>query len=251
MRRAHRVGWLLVTALLIASAGASARADDDTPGKAQARLLLAQGNALFEKGDLRGALADFRAAYALYPSPKLLVNTAACERELGDLPAAANDLRRYVDESPGDDPFLDDKARTDLRALEKRLGRIVLVGWPQKTTIEVDGRPAREVEYVSPGIHHVRARADEALGIERDVTVGAGERVELHAPKVPLAIPIAPPPIQPAHVEHKKSRWWIGVVVGGVALAAAGVGLGLGLTYGRASEPLHSDLGIYKFSNFK
>src|SRR5262245_25190139 len=74
----------------------TARADDDPPEKAQARLLLSQGNALFERGDLRGALVAFRAAYALYPSPKLLVNCAAAERELGDLAGAANDLRHYL-----------------------------------------------------------------------------------------------------------------------------------------------------------
>jgi hypothetical protein len=247
--RAGRVGWLLFVAIVFAGS-VSARADEDTPEKSQARLLLAQGNALFEKGDLRGAVVDFRAAYALYPSPKLLVNAAACERELGDAPAAANDLRHYLDDSPGDDPFLDDKARTDLRALEKRLGRIALAGWPPKSTLEVDGRPAREVDYVRPGAHHVHARAADApLEVEREVSVAAGEQVTLHAPALPFAATTAPPQAPPR--VHKKSRWWIGLVVGGVALVAAGVGVGVGLTYGKSTQPLHSDLGIYKFSDFK
>lgn len=234
--------------LVVLLGAARAHADEDTPQKAQARVLLAQGNALFSQGDLRGALVDFRAAYALYPSPKLLVNAAACERELGELPAAANDLRHYLDESPGDDPFLDDKARTDLRALEKKLGRIVFTSWPAKSTLEVDGRPAREIFYVRPGEHHVRARGPEgaAISVEAEVTVAAGRAVSVAAPPIPLA----PPPPPPPPLVHKKSKWWIGLVVGGIAAVAAGVGLGVGLTYGTQAAPLKGDLGIYKFSDF-
>src|SRR6185503_14436900 len=108
---------------------------------------------------------------------------------------AANDLRHYLDDSPGDDPFLDDKARTDLRALEKKLGRIALAGWPPKSTLEVDGRPAREVDYVRPGSHHVHAHAiDAPLELEREVSVAAGEQVTLHAPALPFSAATVPPP---------------------------------------------------------
>src|SRR3954468_6154685 len=110
-------------------------ADEDSVEKAQARVLLGQGNQIFERGDLKGALVDFRAAYALYPSPKLLVNCAAAERELGDLAAAANDLRHYLDDAADDDPVLTERARGDLKALEKKLGRITLGAWPPHTTI--------------------------------------------------------------------------------------------------------------------
>src|SRR4051794_4155177 len=116
-------------------------ADEDSAEKAQARVLLGQGNSLFERGDLKGALVDFRAAYALYPSPKLLVNCAAAARELGDLAAAANDLRHYLDDAAEDDPVLTERARGDLKALEKKLGRVQLAGWPARSTVEVDGRP--------------------------------------------------------------------------------------------------------------
>src|SRR3954462_2378564 len=108
----------VLLAVLLSLVPLVARADEDSPEKAQARTLLGQGNALFEKGDLRGALVNFRAAYALYPSPKLLVNAAAAERELGDLPGAANDLRHYLDDaSDSEDASLVEKARQDLRSL--------------------------------------------------------------------------------------------------------------------------------------
>src|SRR6185369_12415390 len=105
--------------LLLLCCGTWALADEDAPEKSQARVLLGQGNALFERGDLKGALVDFRAAYSLYPSPKLLVNCAAAERELGDLAAAATDLRHYLDDAADDDLQLAERARADLKSLER------------------------------------------------------------------------------------------------------------------------------------
>src|SRR6478672_7522959 len=174
-----------IAVVVYALSGSPARAEEDSPEKQQARMLLSQGNQLFEKGDLRGALVNFRAAYALYPSPKLLVNAAAAERELGDLPGAANDLRHYLDEAnESEDPFLVDKARQDLRALERRVGRVTLNGWPARSSIDVDGRLLRDPAYVKPGEHRVKARTPGGVEVEREVTVGAGESVELPAPPV-------------------------------------------------------------------
>jgi hypothetical protein len=242
-----RIGWFVVAfALLIAGPGF---ADEESADKAQARTLLGQGNALFEKGDLRGALANFRAAYALYPSPKLLVNAAAAERELGDLPGAANDLRHFLDEvsDVSEDPFLVDKARQDLRAVERRVGRVSLSGWPQRSSIEVDGRLLRDTAYVKPGEHHVRAHTPGGVEVERDVNIQAGESVELAAP-ARLGLtgetgPVATPP-------RRKSRWWVGVVVGAVVAVGAGVGVGLGIGLTQDKQPLHGELGSVKFSDF-
>lgn len=249
MPRLRRVALLSIVAVL--SAGPSvARADDDSPEKAQARTLLGQGNALFEKGDLRGALVNFRAAYALYPSPKLLVNAAAAERELGDLAAAANDLRHFVDDAVDsqEDPFLVEKARQDLKALEKKVGRATFAGWPPRSTFDVDGRLLRDPAYLKPGErHHLKARTPGGSELERDLTVGANEAIEIpppplsHEPAAAATVGAAPP---------HKSRWWIGVVVGSVALVAAGVGLGVGLGLQPAQQPLRGDLGSVKFSDF-
>ncbi len=232
---------------IFAAAFAAPVAADEEGGleKAQARALLAQGNALFEKGDLRGALVDFRAAYALYPSPKLLVNAAAAERELGDLAGAANDLRHFLDESD-DDPFLVDRARTDLRALERRVGRVALVGWPARTTLEIDGRPARELTYVKPGEHRVRIRPPSGNSVERDVDLSPGESVDLPALATVDLTPRLPPP------PPRRTRWWIPVTVVASILVvggAVGIGLWLGL-WPPSGSPFKSDLGIFKFSDF-
>lgn len=239
---------VVVAALALAAAARPAIADEDTSEKAQARVLLNQGNVLFERGELKGALVDFRAAYALYPSPKLLVNAAAAERELGDLVGAATDLRHFLDEAD-DDPFLVDRARTDLRALERRVGRVQLSGWPTRTALEVDGRLVRELfAYVKPGGHVLRIRAPGHEAQERELDVNAGELVDLPAQLDALAF--APPPRGSAP-PVKKSRWWIPVVVV-ASLAVVGGAVAAGVVLGGASSggPLKMDLGSFKFSDF-
>lgn len=241
--------WLVAAALVAACAGG--RADEDSPEKQQARMLLSQGNQLFEKGDLRAALADFRAAYALYPSPKLLVNAAAAERELGDLPAAATDLRHFVDDATEDDSALVDKARSDLRALEKKCGRIGLAGWPARTTLEIDGRPARDPSYVKPGSHSVKVRSPSGIELDKEADVAAGAAVSVAMPEgAELGLDATPPVARPAK-DKKRRAWVVPVVVIGSIVVAGGIAVGIVLgTRSSAGSSLGGDLGTYPFSQF-
>jgi len=243
----------LVVALVVLAATAGARvggADEDSPEKQQARVLLSQGNQLFEKGDLRAALADFRAAYALYPSPKLLVNAAAAERELGDLAGAATDLRHFLDDATEDDSALVDKARADLRAIEKKSGRIGLKGWPRGSTLEIDGRAARDPTYVKPGVHSVKVRAPSGIELNNDGDVAAGETVELALPAgAEVGLETTPP--RPREPPKKKRGWVVPVVVMGALVIAGGVTAGVILgTQSASNRPLSGDLGTYMFSQF-
>jgi len=243
----------LVVAAVVCVAAARARADEDSPEKQQARMLLSQGNQLFEKGDLRAALADFRAAYALYPSPKLLINAAAAERELGDLPGAATDLRHFLDDATEDDSALVDKARSDLRSIEKRVGRVGVKAWPHGTQLEIDGRVARDTTYVRPGAHALRVRAPSGFELNKDVDVAAAESVEVAMPAgAELTADNTLPPAK-TRVEKKKSRAWIvPVAVMGALVVAGGVTAGVLLgTQQHSSQPLGGDLGTYPFSSFK
>ncbi|HWE29309.1 MAG TPA: hypothetical protein VHB97_14970 [Polyangia bacterium] len=245
------LGRFVAVAVVVFGA-AGARADEDSPEKQQARMLLSQGNQLFEKGDLRAALADFRAAYALYPSPKLLVNAAAAERELGELPGAATDLRHFLDDATEDESSLVDKARGDLRAIEKKCGRIGLKGWPARTALEIDGRAARDPTYVKPGVHSVKVRAPSGVALDRDGEISAGEVVDVEMPAgAELAVEATPE--RPRAVKSKKRAGWIvPVVVIGSLIIAGGVAAGVVLgTQSASTKPLGGDLGTYPFSSFK
>jgi hypothetical protein len=246
-----RAGTLVVCALVLVGTVAGARADEDSPEKQQARMLLSQGNSLFEKGDLRAALADFRAAYALYPSPKLLVNAAAAERELGDLPGAATDLRHFLDDATEEESGLIDKARSDLRAIEKTCGRIGLKGWPARTTLEIDGRAARDPTYVKPGGHAVKVRSPSGIELERDAEVAAGEVVEVAVP-AGAELGLEATPERPRVVKEKRRAGWVvPVAVIGSLVIAGGVAVGVVLgTQTASTKPLNGDLGTFTFSQF-
>jgi hypothetical protein len=248
--------FALILALLALSA--PARAEDDSAEKAQARLLLSQGNAYFERGDLRAALVNFRAAYTAYPSPKLLVNAAAAERELGDVAGAATDLRHFLDDANDDDQALVDKARADLKVLERRVGRIGFAAWPPRSTLEIDGRAARDPTYVKPGTHAVKAQTPTGGEVQRDLEVGAGDAVELPAPPPPphrlplVAAPSGATETGPTVHKSSKKALAIGFGVGG-AVALVAVGLGVGLYFYAANQPgqpLKGALGTYHFSDF-
>jgi hypothetical protein len=239
---------LCLLALLL-TLSASARAEDDSPEKAQARMLLSQGNQLFEKGDLRAALADFRAAYALYPSPKLLVNAAAAERELGDLAGAATDLRHFLDDATEDDSSLVDKARSDLRAIEKKVARIGLSGWPQRSLLEIDGRAARDPSYVKPGAHAIRVRSPSGIELDKDVEVSAGEVVELRLPPG-ARLSAADTSSEGAAITKKRPGWVLPVAIVGALLVAGGVTAGVVLGTQSSGKPLSGDLGTFNFSQF-
>jgi hypothetical protein len=242
---------LVFVAVVACALGAGrARAEEDSPEKQQARMLLSQGNQLFEKGDLRAALADFRAAYALFPSPKLLINAAAAERELGDLPGAATDLRHFLDDATEDESALVDKARSDLRSIEKKVGRIGIKGWPRGSTFEIDGRAARDPTYVKPGVHAVKVRAPSGIQLDKDGDVSAGEVVEIAAP-AGAELGLEATPEQPHVVKPKKRAGWVvPVVVIGALVIAGGVTAGVILGTQSSGKPLSGDLGSFGFSQF-
>lgn len=243
------LGWFVALSVCFAWTPLS-RADEESPEKAQARVLLSQGNALFERGDLRGALADFRAAYALYPSPKLLINAAAAARELGDLAGAATDLRHFLDDATDEEGALVDKARADLKGLERRVSRIGLARWPARSTLEIDGRAARDPSYVKPGAHSLRGRTPSGVEESLDVEVSAGESLDLALPAGgELTTTVAPSPIRTRAVEPKKKRaaWVVPVAVVTAILVAGGVAAAIYFGTRPTPQPLMGTLGTITF----
>lgn len=92
-----------MVATLVALAG-PARADEKVPPERvpqKARELAEKGRAYHDAGDYMKAVAAFKEAYVLAPSPALLFNIAQAYRLAGDCDDAAWMYRRYLDSSPG------------------------------------------------------------------------------------------------------------------------------------------------------
>lgn len=95
---------------------------------------------LFSDGDYRGASAKFQRAYELHPDPRLLWNTAACEKEQRNYARASQLIERYLEE--GGERLAKqsrENAEQTLRALQGFSSRVSLRGVPDGARILVDG----------------------------------------------------------------------------------------------------------------
>ena len=110
----------LTFAAVLAAASGSAYADnalrpERIPNKA--RQLAEKGRAAHNAGDYNGAVAAFKEAYVLAPSPGLLFNIAQAYRLAGNCDESAWMYRRFLDTSPlGNHRSL---AETHLEAVER------------------------------------------------------------------------------------------------------------------------------------
>lgn len=108
-----------MVATLVAFAGV-ARANEKLPTERvpqKARELAEKGRAFHDAGEYMKAVAAFKEAYVLAPSPALLFNIAQAYRLAGDCDDAAWMYRRYLDTNPG--PERKTLAETHLASVEK------------------------------------------------------------------------------------------------------------------------------------
>jgi hypothetical protein len=240
--------------VLLALLAQAVAATPDPNAKATAQALLNEGSRLYERSDYSGALEKFNAAYAAYPSPKLMFNIGQANRDLGRpveaLLAFENFLSNEIDASP--ETTAD--ARRSLAELRAKLGRIRIECQTAETVVSIDGKsvgvtPLPEPLWATPGRHQVTAsHVHRAIAIENvDVLVGRLHTVTLQLPSLADPVVVAPkvPPaaISPAAtvapaalttvpelpnessgVQPIYKKWWVwtgvgAVVVGGVATA--------------------------------
>jgi tetratricopeptide (TPR) repeat protein len=109
--------------VVVALAAPVVEADSSDPVPPRARKLAERGRELHERGDYARAIAAFKEAYVLAPSPGLLFNLAQAYRLQGNCDDAAAMYRRYIAASP---PWADERAlaeghlATVVRCVQKR-----------------------------------------------------------------------------------------------------------------------------------
>lgn len=103
--------------LLLCQAPARAQSDDSPRAKeASARFL--RGVDLYQSGDIRAALIEFKRAYAIKPHYQLLFNIGQASAELRDYVAARTSLSSYLEEGGRQ---ISAERRSEVRAEIKRL----------------------------------------------------------------------------------------------------------------------------------
>jgi hypothetical protein len=239
---------LLSVALVAASPSARAQAPGDP--KAVARTKLVEGGDFLKRGDYREALARFKEAYDLVPSPKIHYNFGLAYRGLSRPAEAIDAFERFLAEASDASPDLRANAERFRSELGRQVGTVVLSCDVDGAEISVDGRsygttPARAPLRLDPGPHQIVVEKSPGPPFTRKVELGAGQRVtvaaslarepSLPAPSVTSAAPVASPspasspqvPVAPdaPAVPPRSWKWkagW-GVAAGGLALLGFGV----------------------------
>jgi hypothetical protein len=230
---------LSLALLALLEAGAPAGKDD----VAEAHRRFQRATELYEENNLAGALAEFRKAYALAPSYKILYNVGQLCYLLQDFPCAYDSLTRYLGQGGGEiTAQRREEVQRDLTKLQSRVASLRIVVDKPGAEITVDnvsvGRsPLAEPVMVSAGRPQVRITLPGHTPVTRVVEVAGMDtatiNVQLSAtgtppPPEPQAAPLlaAEPAREPAPSGHGVTAAWI---VTGVLVAGAGTTGGLAL----------------------
>lgn len=256
-RAALALAVMPVLAALIAwprSAGAAPPAAASAEVKQRAAALLDEGNRLFDRHQFDEALARFQEAYATFPSPKILVNMAETERELGLNATAIAHYEQFLsEEHPDPGSTIGRRVAERLEAARELVGRLRVESDPPGAAITVDGRSVgvAPIEVVlDPGAHDVKATLPDRADAAEYLTVARGRGESLHlelravvapSPAPPAAEPVLAPRLEapsqapapslstpapearaePAAGEPLTSRWWFWAALGVVVAAGA------------------------------
>jgi hypothetical protein len=191
VKRRHRA-LLSLIALLIAGSARNAAADETA-----ARAHFDKGLTLLDAGDHARALEEFRAAYADWQNPKILLNIGTTLRALGRDAEAANAYARYLRESGADEERAAE-AKAVLDEIDPRVGRLDIVLAAPDAQVFVDGtrsaewHPAEPLR-IAPGSHEITAQKQGLPPAVTSVSVAAGERRSLDLTPKAASQPAAQP----------------------------------------------------------
>lgn len=216
-----------VTAAPAPTATTTAAASTDTTApdpKAQAQALLSEGNQLVAEADFGAALDKYRAAYELFPAPKLLINMGTALRHLGRNAEAAASYEAYL-AHPESDPQRRTELQRILTELDQVTGRVRIKLADRDARVRLDGKVLEPQEWakprrVDPGDHTVVAEKAGFVTVVRTVAVKL--RDDLEIPLVLLKPGQAPPVVIEAGAGDTQRV--VGYVLGAAGIAALGVG---------------------------
>lgn len=180
---------------------------DAERARAEAQALVTEGVAALDR-DPAKALDRFQRAYAVFASPKVLINTAAALRKLGRLPDASNVYQRYLDD-PGADSGRRAEVQAFLAETDAKVGIVSVTGLPAGAEVQFDNTPAPWLPpadpawlppgtfnrwRVAPGSFKVRARKAGFVTAEQSGAVSIGASVTLPFTLVEEVTARPPPP---------------------------------------------------------
>jgi tetratricopeptide (TPR) repeat protein len=206
----------------------------------EARVRFQRGVQLFHEGSFEAALAEFRRAYQIAPSYRILYNLAQVHYELHDYVGALRSFKQYLNDGLAEiAPDRRAQVEAEVQKLEGRVAYLDVSTNVAGADILVDDQlvgiaPLDGPVLVNAGIRRVSAAKSGRTSPQRNVTMAGGDHV-----KIAVLIPDPPPPrgaaaavtqsvpLAPLPVENDHARVWfalgatavLGAVAGGMAVA--------------------------------
>jgi len=181
--------------------GTSTNAQD---GNAEAREAYMIARDLFEAGEYSAASLEFRRAYSMMPSWKILYNIGQCEAASKRYGMALEALQEYLVKG-GDDIEVEreEQVISEIEKLKIKTGSIKVIA-PDGSTVVI-GEFERGVTplpgriKVSAGVlHKLVVSKDDIVLLERQIRVDSEETITVDAtPAAPVAAPVVEPVVAP------------------------------------------------------
>jgi len=196
----------VIVAVLATAADAAPKAKKPAPEQKEADRHFKAGVALFKESKFSEALAEFERANELAPHPLVLYNIASCHRELSNYAEAVKFYRRFLSEGAGTVAATRlHTAQTELDAILARIASVTIVV-PDGTELTLDGKalgamPIDMPLILSPGEHHIAAKAAGRKDVERKLRVASGDEVSITLDMPVADEPAKPPPVEPVVVK--------------------------------------------------
>jgi PEGA domain len=237
--RCLRGASAIAVALILSASPVAAQEPAPSAPASEARTHFDRGVTFYNESDYPAALVEFKRAYTLVPTWQVLFNIGQSYFQNRNYAQAFVTLSRFLDEGKDRVPegrrAIVEAERADLA---NRVGHANITSNRAGATITIDDEdagvtPLRAPTLVSVGVRKVRAAAPGAPPVEQDVSVAAGDTVEVRldfpelAPATPTPVPApAPlvartsaPPSAPS-TSHAPALAAFGVAVAGAAAGA-------------------------------
>jgi tetratricopeptide (TPR) repeat protein len=196
-----------------------------------------RGVELYNDGDFRGALVEFKKAYSIWPRANVLYDIGQTEYQLLDYASALKTMERFLAET-GPNAVHRAEVESTVEVLRGRVGRVQVVSDAIGCDITVDDQasgttPLEQPILVSVGPRRIAVTCAGRLAVARRFDVGSGEtvRAELNPPPAPSPAFVAAPLARAAPVEHKPTRlgfalgWTVAALAAGATIACGSAAL--------------------------
>jgi hypothetical protein len=248
--------WRGALALLLAASAAHGQSGGSTREEALVRFQ--RGVTLYNEGDFRAALIEFKRAYEVAPNYRVLFNLGQSSMELQDYAAALRFFESYLSEGGKEiPPDRRTVAEAEVKKLQSRVARLTVKVNLDGAEVLIDDvsvgvSPLKEPVLVSAGRRKVSAQRAGIPAMSRIVDLAGGDRLDVSlelaaarpAPTTPAsaapppsvsAAPLPPPPPE----KHLGAPFWISL---GTTAALLGTTTVTGLLAVSAHSTFNNDI---------